>query len=326
LSPPAASWTADADSAGARLDRFLAERMPDRSRSQIQGWIRRGCATVDGAAVKTGHRLRTGERVELEIPLPPVSGPFAEAIPLDILFEDADLVVLNKPAGLVCHAGAGVRSGTLVNALLHHLGSLEAGDPERPGIVHRLDKLTSGVMLAAKNPRAHRLLSDQFKNRRVRKCYVALVHGSPRPGRATIDSAIGRDPRNRKRISSRARHKRPAVTHYEVREDFGFAALLDVRIETGRTHQIRVHLAESGHPVVGDAVYGRNRTANLPPAIVPAAAGLGRPFLHSGQLEFTHPRSGAPLSFQAPLPAELERFLALVRAAGRPGGPGSESA
>lgn len=319
MSAPAGAWTADADSSGVRLDRFLAERMPGQSRSRIQNWIRQGCAMVDGAAVKTGHRVREGERVTLELPLPPEPGLFPEAIPLDILFEDDDLVVLNKPAGLVCHAGAGVRSGTLVNALLHHLGTLEAGDPERPGIVHRLDKLTSGVMLAAKNPFAHRALSDQFKNRETRKQYVALVHGSPGAPRATITSGIGRDPRNRKRMSSRARHRRPAITHYEVREDFGFAALLDVRIETGRTHQIRVHLAESGHPVVGDAVYGGNRTADLPPALVPAAAGLGRPFLHSGRLEFTHPRSGAPLSFAAPLPGELERFLSLVREARRPG-------
>jgi 23S rRNA pseudouridine1911/1915/1917 synthase len=319
VSARAGTWVADADSSGVRLDRFLAERMPGQSRSQIQNWIRQGHATVDGAAVKTGHRVREGERVTLELPPPPEPGLFPEAIPLDILFEDDDLVVLNKPAGLVCHSGAGVRSGTLVNALLHHLGTLEAGDPERPGIVHRLDKMTSGVMLAAKNPSAHRALSDQFKNREVRKHYVALVHSSPRAPRATITSGIGRDPRNRKRMSSRARHRRPAITHYEVREDFGFAALLEVRIETGRTHQIRVHLAESGHPVVGDAVYGGNRTADLPPAVVPAAAGLGRPFLHSARLELAHPRSGAPLSFAAPLPGELERFLSLVRKERRPG-------
>ena len=149
MSARAGTWVADADSSGVRLDRFLAERMPGQSRSQIQNWIRQGHATVDGAAVKTGHRVREGERVTLELPPPPEPGLFPEAIPLDILFEDDDLVVLNKPAGLVCHSGAGVRSGTLVNALLHHLGTLEAGDPERPGIVHRLDKMTSGVMLAA---------------------------------------------------------------------------------------------------------------------------------------------------------------------------------
>jgi 23S rRNA pseudouridine1911/1915/1917 synthase len=239
--------------------------------------------------------------------------PLAEEIPLDILYEDSDLAVINKPAGMVCHAGAGIRSGTLVNALLHHLGSLETGDPQRPGIVHRLDKLTSGVMLVAKNSLAHRQLSQQFKSREVKKEYLALVHGKPSPGSGTIDMPLGRDPRDRKKISIRARRKRSAITHYSLEQNYGPVSLLSIRIETGRTHQIRVHLAQKGHPVVGDSVYGTGRIRSLPAKLLAAAKDLQRPFLHSFRVQFHHPRSGELLSFRAPLPQELERFLSIVR-------------
>jgi 23S rRNA pseudouridine1911/1915/1917 synthase len=305
-------WNVEPDKVRVRLDQFLVDRTSGESRSQIQNWIRKGYLRVNGEQVKTGYRTRLGDRIELEIPEVLPDQPFPEKIPLDILYEDSDLAVINKPAGLVCHAGAGVRSGTLVNALLHHMGPLETGDPARPGIVHRLDKLTSGVMLVAKNKLAHRLLSQQFKSREVKKEYVALVHGSPSPASGTIDMPLGRDPGNRKKISVRARRKRTAITHYAVERRFGSLSLLGIRIETGRTHQIRVHLAQKGHPIVGDSVYGPNRLRSLPARLHAAVKDLQRPFLHSRLLEFHHPRSGALMSLRAPLPAELQRFLAAL--------------
>jgi 23S rRNA pseudouridine1911/1915/1917 synthase len=301
-----------------RLDQFLVNRIPDESRSQIQTWIRKGYVRVNGKQVKTGCLTRLNDIVSLEIPDAPPLHPFPEAIPLDVLYEDSDLAVINKPAGLVCHAGAGVRSGTLVNALLYRIGTLNAGDPGRPGIVHRLDKFTSGVMLVAKNNPAHRHLSQQFKNRQVRKEYAALVYGSPSPPSGTIDMPLGRDPKNRKKMSIHAHRKRTAVTHYVVEENYGFVSLLNVRIETGRTHQIRVHLSQKGHPIVGDSLYGGNRIQNLPAKLVDAAQNMQRPFLHSRRLEFHHPRSGALLSFCSPLAPELSRFLSIIRSGGVP--------
>lgn len=306
-------WNIEEDETGIRLDQFLVARIPDESRSQIQSFIRKGYLRVNDEQVKSGYRIRPGDRIELDIPQTLPSGkPFPEQIPLNILYEDSDLAVINKPSGLVCHEGAGVRSGTLVNALLHHMGPLEAGDPARPGIVHRLDKMTSGVMLIAKNKHSHRHLSQQFKNREVNKEYVALVHGCPSPASGTIDIPLGRDPVNRTKISVRARHKRSAITHYSVERKFGSLALLGIRIETGRTHQIRVHLAQKGHPIVGDSVYGPNRERSLPAKLIEPARRLQRPFLHSRLLEFHHPRSGEHLSFRASLPAELENFLAAL--------------
>ncbi len=296
-----------------RLDQFLVSRIPGGSRSQIQNWIRKGYMRINGTEVKTGYLVKPNDLITLNLPESVSGHPFPEDIPLDILYEDSHLAVINKPSGLVCHAGAGVRSGTLVNALLHRMGPLETGDPERPGIVHRLDKLTSGVMLVAKNTTAHRHLAQQFKNREIRKEYVALVYGVPSPSSGTIDLALGRDPKNRKKISTRARRKRTAVTHYKVLEDFGFVSLLQVRIETGRTHQIRVHLAQKGHPVVGDSLYGTDRARSLPAKLSHAAKELQRLFLHSRRLEFRHPQSGEILSFEAPFPPELQKFLSEIR-------------
>lgn len=296
-----------------RLDQFLVSRIPGGSRSQIQNWIRKGYMRINGTEVKTGYLVKPNDLITLNLPESVGGPPFPEDIPLDILYEDSHLAVINKPSGLVCHAGAGVRSGTLVNALLHRMGPLETGDPERPGIVHRLDKLTSGVMLVAKNTTAHRHLAQQFKNREIKKEYVALVYGVPSPSSGTIDLALGRDPKNRKKISTRARRKRTAVTHYKVLEDFGFVSLLQVRIETGRTHQIRVHLAQKGHPVVGDSLYGTDRTRSLPAKVSHAAKELQRLFLHSRRLEFRHPQSGEILSFEAPFPPELQKFLSEIR-------------
>lgn len=307
------SWVVPQGDEWTRLDLYLTRQIHGESRSQIQNWIREGHVQVNGKQVKTGYRTRLNDRVTLTVPELRPDRVYPEDIPLDVLYEDSDLAVINKPAGLVCHAGAGVRSGTLVNALLHRMGPLETGDPVRPGIVHRLDKLTSGVMLVAKNTLAHRRLAQQFKNREVKKEYLALVYGKPSPRSGTIDMPLGRDPKNRKKISTRARRTRTAVTHYELREALGFFSLLGVRIDTGRTHQIRVHLAQKGHPVVGDALYGGKRRRNLPDELSAAVKELERPFLHSHRLEFRHPRSGEVLAFSSPLASELQRFLSSIR-------------
>jgi len=296
-----------------RLDQFVVRQIPGESRSQIQNWIRKGYIQANGKQVKTGYLTRINDHIELRIPQSLPDQPFPEDIPLNIIYEDSHLAVIDKPAGLVCHAGAGVHSGTLVNALLHRMSTLSTGDPARPGIVHRLDKFTSGIMLVAKNNMAHRQLAQQFKNRQVKKEYVALVHGVPSPSSGTIDSPIGRDPRNRKKMSTCAHRTRTAVTHYVVVENYGYISLLKIRIETGRTHQIRVHLAQKGHPIVGDFLYGGNRTKNLPADLLDAVKELHRPFLHSRHLEFHHPLTGELVSFNSPLALELQRFLSIVK-------------
>jgi 23S rRNA pseudouridine1911/1915/1917 synthase len=321
LSNRTETWIAALEFSRIRLDQFLAGQMPNESRSQVQNWIRKGLVRVNGAGVKTGYLLKPGDQIDLIIPSPESAQPFPENIPVDVLYEDIDLAVINKPAGLVCHAGAGVRSGTLVNALLYRMGPLDTGDPIRPGIVHRLDKFTSGVMLVAKNSPAHRNLSQQFKDRQVRKEYLAMVHGTPSPPEGTISLPLGRDPANRKKISTRARHKRTAITHYRICEVCGSVSLLAIRIETGRTHQIRAHLAQKGHPVVGDSLYGSSRARNHPVEIAEAVKELHRPFLHSHRIQFNHPRSGHSLTFESPLPPELQRFLTAARAAKARHGP-----
>lgn len=303
--------TVPAAAARIRLDRYLSELFPGQSRSQIQGWIRNGNIQVNRSRVKTGYLLRQGDDIEIErIESSSQPLPQPENIPLHLVYEDVDLAVVDKPAGMVCHAGSGVKSGTLVNALLYHLGPLQTGDVLRPGIVHRLDKLTSGLLVVAKNLESHRALACQFKARLVKKEYLALVYGHPDPESGTIDLPLGRDLRDRKKISVRSRRLRTAFTHYREERKYGPFSLLRVRIETGRTHQIRVHLAHLGHPVVGDALYGGNRFQNLTdPALRQAARNLKRQFLHAQRLEFLHPRTQSMLSFTAPLPAELLSFL-----------------
>lgn len=302
------------NAARVRLDHYLAAVVPEESRSQIQGWIRAGDVLVNDAKSKTGYLLRPGDTVLIRRrPSPAASEPQPEEIPLHLVYEDADLAVVEKPAGMVCHAGAGVRSGTLVNALLFHLGPLPAGDAMRPGIVHRLDKMTSGLLVVAKNPAAHRALSLQFKSRQIKKEYLALVYGRPRSAAGTIDLPLGRDTRDRKKISVHSRRRRDAVTHYSLESVQGPFSLLRVRIETGRTHQIRVHLAQMGHPVVGDQLYGGNRARSLhDPNVRSAVRDLQRHFLHARRLEFCHPRTGKNLVFLSPLPPDLQRFLAQV--------------
>jgi 23S rRNA pseudouridine1911/1915/1917 synthase len=313
LSRQSQSWIIGPGDERLRLDHFLDVRNPDHSRSQVQNWIRAGFVLVNGKPTKPGYLTKPDDHIVIHVPETLPDLPLPEAIPLDVLYEDCDLAVINKPAGLVCHPGAGIRSGTLVNALLYRLGPLETGDPVRPGIVHRLDRLTSGVMLIAKHSSSHRQLAQQFKSREVKKEYVALVYGCPLPASGTIDLPLGRDPKNRKKISTRARRKRTAVTHYTLEEDYGFVSLLAIRIETGRTHQIRVHMSQTGHPIVGDPLYGANRDRILPAGLSRAARELQRTFLHARRLEFRHPRSGVLMSFQAPLPPELQQFLSVVK-------------
>ena len=304
-------WIVQAGEAPGRLDRYLTQQVPDQSRSQIQVWIRGGQIRVNGLRAKTGYALRPGDQITLNPQTTPPAQPHPEDIPITVVYEDTDLAVIEKPAGLVCHVGAGVRSGTLVNALLYRLGPLEGGDPARPGIVHRLDKQTSGLMMVAKNRETHRILSEQFKGRKVRKEYTVLVYGRPVPATGTIDLPLGRDPKNRKKISARALRHRSAITHYHVERDYGPLSLLKVRIETGRTHQIRVHLSHIGHPVVGDTLYGGDRSRALKDERLRKAIGsLERHFLHAHKLEFRHPRSGQLVSFSADVPLELAALLA----------------
>ncbi len=320
------NFVATAEDAGKRLDQFLVAALADVSRARVQQLIAQQKVLVNGALVKASHRLRASERVAVLGPAqPPPLRAVPEDIPLDVVYEDDDLAVVNKPAGMTVHAGAGADDvryrGTLVNALLHRFGTLSAaGDAMRPGIVHRLDKATSGLIVVAKNDAAHRRLAEQFARREVRKHYVALVHGWPRRDRDTIDAVISRDLVRRIRMTTRRRQGRTAITHFHVarriESAYGRFALLDVEIETGRTHQIRVHLASIGHPVVGDTLYGAPR--QIPSQSGAASLALGRNFLHAADLAFQHPATRAALSLSRPLPSELEQFLALVSAgAGR---------
>ncbi len=299
----------DAGEAGERLDLWLARRRPEHSRARWQQLIRAGGVRVNGRPSKPHRRLAAGERVSWTEPEPMRETPLiAEDIPLHILFEDEEMVVLDKPPGLVVHPAPGHESGTLVNALLHHCADLAGiGGERRPGIVHRLDRDTSGVMVAAKTERAMTALQRQFRARRVRKEYRALVWGCPEPPVGRIETLIGRSPAHRKKMSARVATGRPAVTHYEVLETYETVSLLALRIETGRTHQIRVHLAHIGHPVVGDPIYGRGRRGALP---LPA----GRQMLHAASLAFDHPRTGERLEFVAPMPSDMHALITALRA------------
>jgi 23S rRNA pseudouridine1911/1915/1917 synthase len=297
-----------AEHEGLRLDKFLASELPNHSRAQVQRLIDEGHVSLPRVAVpKANTAVRPGDVVRVEVPDPAASTLEPEDLPLPILHDDADIVVVNKPAGLVVHPGAGHPTGTLVHALLHHVQDLSGiGGEARPGIVHRLDKGTSGVMVVAKNDAAHQELARQFHDREVEKEYVALVWGTVH-NRKRIDLPIGRDPVHREKISTRARRARAAVTRVTWAKALPGLTLIRVAIATGRTHQIRVHLSAIGHPIVGDALYGgvHKRVAND----VRAVQRLTRPFLHAERLAFTHPRTGERLSFDAPLPDDLESVL-----------------
>jgi 23S rRNA pseudouridine1911/1915/1917 synthase len=307
--PPTApiEFVVSEDFEGQRLDRFLVSVLADRSRSQIQKFIAAAAVTVEGRQARANLSVHTGNRVSLDIPAPAASAMEHEAVPLDIVYQDEDLAIINKPAGMVVHPGAGHASGTLVNALLFHLSDLSGvGGELRPGIVHRLDRGTSGLMVVAKNDVAHQELSRQFHDREVEKEYLALVWGVVQAGRR-IDAAIGRDRSDRQKMSARAKHARHAVTRITRALHLPGVTLCQVAILTGRTHQIRVHLSAIGHPIVGDAVYGgmRRRVA----ADIRAIQRLERPFLHAARLAFAHPRDGRRLEFTAPLPQDLQSVL-----------------
>ena len=305
--------TVPEDSDGVRLDRFLASVVADRSRSQIQRLIKDESVRVAGRIGKSNQPVKAGQTVVLEVPEPVTPQPQAEALPLPILYQDRDVIVVDKPAGMVVHPAAGHASGTLVNALLHHVEDLSGiGGEKRPGIVHRLDRGTSGLMVIAKNDAAHEELARQFHDREVEKEYVALVWGVVQAGRR-IDAPIGRDPNNRKKMSARARRSREAVTRITRTERLNPSlTLAQIAIYTGRTHQIRVHLSAINHPVVGDPLYGGVR--RHVPADSRAVMHLQRPFLHAAKLVFKHPADGRRMEFTSELPDDLERVLDEVRA------------
>lgn len=310
---------------GIRLDRYLVARLPELSRSRIAELIDEQRVRVNGRAAKRSHKVAAGERIEIEVLPRPSLDAVPEAIPLEILYEDEDVIVVNKAAGMTIHAGAGATRGTLVNALMHRFKTLsQAGGPLRPGIVHRLDKDTSGVLVVARNDEAHRRLADAFRERRVEKIYVALVHGKLKQESGRIELAVARDLKRRTRMTTRRspREGRSARTDWQVLARLDGFTLVAAQIHTGRTHQIRVHFSAIGHPVVGDVLYGaprivpasRKGAAELPP--------LGRNFLHAARIRFEHPRrAGEFVEVAAPLPLELRSFLEqLARGQGKDAG------
>lgn len=296
--------------AGKRLDQVVHEHLPQFSRSRIQDWIKQGRVRVNGCLERPSHSVRTGDAIDVEPAEAPPLHAVPEAIPLTILYEDGDVVAIDKPAGMVVHAGAGVRTGTLVNALLHRYETLSGlGGAVRPGIVHRLDRFTSGVLLVAKNDAAHHSLAAQFAARKVEKMYLALVHGIVKADTGRIDRPIARDPVRRTRMTARLREGRSAWTEYRVLRRFapagraGAFTLLEARIGTGRTHQIRVHLSSIGHPVAGDTLYGA-------PAKVEGHPPLGRYFLHAHRVRFRQPSTGEEVELESSLPEDLQCWMA----------------
>ena len=296
--------TAAPEDAGLRLDAFLAKQLPELSRSRIQQLLEQGCILAEGRPGKKNQRLSPGERIRLDLPEPAEADPEPEEIPLDILFEDEDLLVVNKPKGMVVHPAPGHESGTLVNALLHHCGDSLSGisGVKRPGIVHRLDKDTSGLMLAAKTDRAHASLAAQLGDHSLHRVYAALLIGTPRPPEGTVDLPVGRHPRDRKKMAAGIPGGRPAITHYRVLETFPGYSYAECVLETGRTHQIRVHMASLGHPVAGDPLYGGR--CPLP---------LSSQCLHAREICFRHPVTEEEMTFSCPLPREFSAVLEKLR-------------
>jgi 23S rRNA pseudouridine1911/1915/1917 synthase len=305
----------EADSAGQRLDAWIAIRLPELSRSRVQSLIEDQRVLVDGKPARASARTRAGQTITVEVPAPAPAEPQPEDIPLRIVYEDTRLLVIDKPAGLSVHPGAGRPSGTLVNALLHHVKDLSGvGGVLRPGIVHRLDRGTSGLLVVAKDDASHRALAHQFATRTVEKEYLAIVHGMPSRAEGTITAPIGRDPVHRKKMSVRAARGRTAKSVYTVVESLDGAALVRVRIHSGRTHQIRVHMASIGHPIAGDALYGGTRAPSAKrPRARDALAQLARPALHAARLAFRHPETEERMELKSPLPADLEAVLAALR-------------
>ena len=316
---PIQTITVPNDGDDLRLDRFLASVLA-LSRSQLQRLIKDGCVLVAGRAAKSNQAVKPGQEISIDVPELIDAAPLPEALPLPIVYQDRDLIVVDKPAGMVVHPAAGHASGTLVNALLHHVDDLSGiGGEKRPGIVHRLDKGTSGLMVVAKHDRSHEELARQFAQREVEKEYLALTWGEVMAGRR-IDAPIGRDPNNRKKMSSesnRMRRTRAAVTRIVRAEHFGrVLTLVQVAIHTGRTHQIRVHLSTIGHPIVGDALYGG--VHRRVPGDVRAVSRLDRPFLHAARLVFTHPDDGRRMEFLSAMPDDLQKVLDDLRVSFNP--------
>ena len=300
----ASSFEVDGALAGKRLDVFLALESKSLTRSYVQKLITNGLVSVNGSPAKPSYRVKEGDIVILRLPPPEGLELRPEPIPLDICYEDGDVVVVNKPRGMVVHPGAGNFSGTLVNALLYHCRDLSGiNGVLRPGIVHRLDKFTSGLLVVAKNDASHLELARQLKERKVKRRYIALVHGRVKNQCGTVDAPIGRDPKNRQKMAVVFKNSRPAVTHYRVIEYLDGYTLLEVRLETGRTHQIRVHMSYIGHPVAGDDKYGPSKPG----------LGLTGQFLHAASLGFYHPRSSVYMEFEAPLPEELAAVLSRLK-------------
>ncbi len=290
------------DGAALRLDAFLREKIPELSRSAAQKLIEDGMVLKNGKALRKNHKVSEGEVFEVMLPELRETETSAENIPLDVVYEDGDVIVVNKPKGMVVHPAAGHESGTLVNALLHHCGdSLSGiGGEKRPGIVHRIDKDTSGLIIAAKNDKAHRALAEQLKDHSLSRVYHALVTGNIRTDSGTVDAPIGRHPTDRKRMAVTAKNSRGAVTHYEVLARYNGITYVRCRLETGRTHQIRVHMASIGHPILGDTVYGRKKPEK----------GLDGQCLHAKEISFTHPSTGERLTLSCDLP---EYFMEIIR-------------
>jgi 23S rRNA pseudouridine1911/1915/1917 synthase len=320
---PAREVVLGAADAGRRLDAVLAERWPDLSRSRLQSLLKAGHITVNGARAKPSRPTRAGDRVRATLSEPAPGRLVPEPMDLRVVYEDEALLVVDKPAGMVVHPGAGRSRGTLASGLLHRLPSLAGvGGPDRPGIVHRLDRGTSGLLLVAKTETARRRLAAALARREVHRDYLAFVWGEPREREGRIEAPLGRDPRDRKRMAV-VPGGRPAATRYRLVESFGWASLLECSLETGRTHQIRVHLRQIGHPVLGDETYGggRTRVLNAPRAARrlarEATRGLLRPALHAFRLAFVHPMSESPIALESPLPEDLHRLLARLRSGGR---------
>lgn len=294
-----------ADEAGQRLDKLATDCIADEavSRTQVQDWIRSGAVKVNGQTVKPNYRTAAGDIVVIQPPEPEQTAILPEDIPLNVVYEDRDVIVIDKPRGMVVHPAPGHTSGTVVNALMHHCRDLSGINGQlRPGIVHRIDKDTSGLLMAAKNDRAHLSLAAQLKAHTVSRVYIALAHGNIPHDRGTIDAPIGRDPKNRKLFAVTDRNGKDAVTHFAVLERFGDYTLLELQLETGRTHQIRVHMKHIGHPLAGDPVYGPSRTVKL-----------GGQALHAATLGFVHPATEEYLEFSSPVPPDMERVIAELR-------------
>lgn len=300
-------WVIDQQAAGERMDKFMAESLEDVSRTQVQMWIKDGHAKINGANVKSNHKLSAGETITLLIPEPEAAEIMPESIELNVVYEDSDVIVVNKQRGLVVHPAAGHQSGTLVNALLYHCKDLSGiNGVMRPGIVHRIDKDTSGLIVAAKNDKAHADLAAQFKAHTVSRKYIALVQGNLAHEQGTIDAPIGRDPNDRKLFTVTEKNAKHAVTHFSVIERFGDCTLVELKLETGRTHQIRVHMKFIGHPLVGDPAYGRTKT-------VQRITMDGGQALHAAVLGFVHPRTQEFMQYEAPLPDDMTRLLESLR-------------